>query len=69
MARTLAYVRNTVNLEGFDYAFRHYSNFEEVKDPEFHRLREAYVAAAEALAKYTGCDEDEHEDEDEGSDD
>jgi hypothetical protein len=47
-------VRAAVDNEGFDYAFRHYSDFEEVKDPTFHRLRKAYVKAAEALDKYVG---------------
>jgi hypothetical protein len=47
-----------VDNEGFDYAFRKYSNFEDVKDKEFHRLREAYVDAADALEEYIGMDED-----------
>lgn len=42
----------TVDQEGFDYAFRNYSDFGEVKDEEFHRLREAYVKAANRLEKY-----------------
>ena len=46
-----------VENEGFDYAFRHYSDFEEVKDKEFHRLRSAYVKAAEELAEYLDLDE------------
>jgi Zn-finger domain-containing protein len=39
-------VRNKVEYEGFDYAFRQYSSFEGVIDPEFHRLRQAYRDAA-----------------------
>jgi hypothetical protein len=35
--------------EGFDYAFRNYSSFDEFKSPEFHRLRRAYVKAADSL--------------------
>lgn len=50
------YIQATVENEGFDYAFRHYTHFEEVKDEEFHRLRQAYVAAAEALAEYAELD-------------
>jgi hypothetical protein len=46
-----------VENEGFDYAFRHYSDFKEVKDVEFHILRQAYVKAAEALAEYLVLDE------------
>ena len=45
-------VRYKTESEWFDYAFRHYSDFEEVKDSEFHRLRKAYVDAANALDKY-----------------
>lgn len=49
---TLEYVRDTVDNEGFDYTFRHYSSFKEVTDKEFHRLREAYESAAEELEEY-----------------
>ena len=65
----LQYVRNCIDGEGFEYAFRSYSSFQEVKDPEFHRLRQAYKAAADALEKYVNertvgeGDEDEFEEE------
>ena len=49
-------VQAIVGNEGFDYAFRHYTSFEEITDPEFHRLRKAYVEAAEALAEYAELD-------------
>ena len=52
MAEMLQEVRDTVEYEGFDYAFRYYSSFEEVSDPEFHRLRLAYKEAATALETY-----------------
>lgn len=45
-------VDDVVECEGFDYAFRYYSDFAEVDDAEFHRLRLAYVEAAEELEKY-----------------
>lgn len=49
------YVLDTIDNEGFDYAFTGYTNFkDEVKDPEFHRLRMAYLEAAQALADYVG---------------
>ena len=48
------YIRDVVDNEGFDYAFRCYSSFEKVKDEEFHKLREAYIVAANALAEYAG---------------
>ena len=53
---TLQDVADVVELEGFDYAFYGYSEFEEVDDKEFHRLRENYLAARQALADYVGCD-------------
>jgi hypothetical protein len=52
----LDYIRETVNQEGFDYAFTGYSNFEEIKDKEFHRLREAYLKARKELAEYIGVE-------------
>jgi hypothetical protein len=53
-----AIVSDTVDSEGFDYAFRHYSDFAEIDDPEFHRLRTAYCDAAKALAAYIGEEKD-----------
>lgn len=47
-------VRQCVEKEGFDYAFRHYSDFSQVKSKEFHALRKAYVKAARALEKFVG---------------
>jgi hypothetical protein len=49
-------VRDTVEGEGFDYAFMNYSDFSEIEDEEFHKLREAYVDATRALAEYIGVD-------------
>lgn len=61
------YVQACVEQEGFDYAFTSYSSFTGeaggenkaslVKDKEFHRLREAFLAARKALAEYIGCEE------------
>lgn len=53
-ASDLEYVRDTIENEGFDYAFVDYSSFTEIKDEEFHKLRKAYVEAAEALREYVG---------------
>lgn len=58
-ALDLDYVRDTVENEGFHYAFTGYSDFEEVKDAEFHKLRQAYLDAGAALAKYLNIDFDE----------
>jgi len=38
--------------EGFDYCWRYYSDFEEIKDGKFHELRKAYIGAAHELEKY-----------------
>jgi len=38
--------------EGFDYCFRSYSFFEEIKDDDFHNLRLQYIDAADKLEKY-----------------
>jgi hypothetical protein len=45
-------VRAAVDNEGFDYAFRNYSSFEEVPSKKFHALREAYRKAADELEAY-----------------
>lgn len=50
-------VNATIENEGFDYAFRHYSDFKEVKDKKFHELREAYVEAAQSLSDYLRLEE------------
>jgi len=51
-------------MDGFDHTFRYYSNFKEVKDEKFHKLREAYLKAAEELTEYIGWVEYEKEQED-----
>lgn len=54
--KELDYIRGCVEQEGFDYCFRHYSNFDEIKDEEFHKLRVSYEDAANALAEYLNLD-------------
>ncbi len=49
---TWNFVAYKMDYEGFDYCFRCYAAFEEMKDDEFHRLRQAYIDSAEALEKY-----------------
>lgn len=53
-ASDLQYVKDTIDNEGFDYTFVDYSDFSEIDDPEFHKLREAYEKAAVALREYIG---------------
>lgn len=45
-------VADSIDNEGFDYCFRHYSSFTDIVDSEFHRLRERYIAAANELGDY-----------------
>lgn len=58
------YVSDIVENEGFDYAFRHYSNFEKIKDKKFHELREKYINAGNELEEYCDLDFEEELDED-----
>lgn len=55
-AKDLDYVRDTIECEGFEYAFVDYSHFEEVKDERFHELRRAFVKARQELAEYLNVD-------------
>jgi dsRNA-specific ribonuclease len=41
----------------------HYSKFPEMTDPEFHKLRKAYIAAADALEAFIGQVEEAEEEE------
>jgi hypothetical protein len=41
-----------INDDGFHYCFDSYSNFDEIEDSEFHRLREAYLKASRNLESY-----------------
>lgn len=50
--KDLENVLQKVGSEGFDYCFREYSSFKEVKDKTFHELREAYVETARYLEDY-----------------
>jgi hypothetical protein len=51
------YILDTIENEGFDYAFEHYTDFAEVEDVEFHTLRESYLEAMQALKAYVGIEE------------
>lgn len=59
----LSDVKYRMEEEGFDYCFRHYSSFDEIEDPEFHKLRLAYIKAAEALENYVDENSDEEDEE------
>lgn len=51
------YILSAVDTEGFESAFLHYSDFADVQDEEFHRLRKAYVDSANDLRHYLGLEE------------
>ena len=53
-AEELEDVVSYIEQEGFDYTFCDYSEFEEITDTKFHKLRKAYVDASLALHKYLG---------------
>ncbi len=57
-----------VENEGFDYCFRNYSAFKEVKDKKFHDLRKAYLKAAETFEKYLNKNKPEYDDEEDEDD-
>ena len=38
-----------MNAEGFHYCFDSYSNFDEIEDIEFHKLRETYLKVSRNL--------------------
>lgn len=41
-----------MNEEGFDYCFDGYSKWDEIKDENFHKLRESYLESAKNLKEY-----------------
>jgi hypothetical protein len=57
-------VQYRMRAEGFHYCFNGYSSWEDVEDPEFHRLRQAYLVAAQKLEDYV-FDKCEHESDEE----
>lgn len=38
--------------EGIDYCFEHYSNWEEIEDEEFHKLRLEFLNSMDKIRKY-----------------
>jgi sugar phosphate isomerase/epimerase len=53
----LDYVRSTISNEGFTYTFHGYSDFLDIKDEEFHKLRKEYIEAAKKLAQYLNIED------------
>lgn len=45
-------VQYRMDEEGIDYCFKHYSNWDEIKDEEFHRLRLDFLISMKELREY-----------------
>ena len=45
-------VQYRMDEEGFDYCFENYSNWDEIKDDEFHRLRLEFLKSMKELREY-----------------
>jgi hypothetical protein len=45
-------VHYRIREEGFDYCFRNYSRFPEIKDDYFHAIRQQYIETASELERY-----------------
>ncbi|HNI02689.1 MAG TPA: hypothetical protein PLO94_10065 [Chitinophagales bacterium] len=46
------YLHSKMKNEGFHYCFKNYSNFTEIQDEEFHKLRKEYLRTSEELENY-----------------
>lgn len=47
-------ILSKIEWEGFEYALLWYSHWEQVKDEQFHVLRNNFIKAREELASYIG---------------
>ena len=45
-------VCQTIDNEGFDYTFVHYSSWKEIEDKKFHELLNQYKSAKQAIENY-----------------
>jgi len=52
----IAEVVDRIEREGLDYTFRYWSTFDEIKDPKFRELVDAYVKASKKLTDFLGID-------------
>jgi hypothetical protein len=46
------YIQSRIKQEGLHYCFKHYSDFDEIKDKMFHNHRQWYIESADRLEKY-----------------
>lgn len=54
-------VQYRMDEEGFDYCFESYSNWDEIKDEEFHRLRLGFLQYMKEIREYVDKKVDEGE--------
>ena len=52
-------VQYRMDEEGFDYCFENYSNWDEIKDEEFHRLRLGFLQYMKEIREYVDKKVDE----------
>jgi hypothetical protein len=38
--------------EGIDYCFEHYSNWDEIEDEEFHKLRKEFLSSMKNIKEF-----------------
>lgn len=56
-------LRDVIDMDGFDYAFESYSNWDEIKDEHFHHLRLNYLGAMQELSDYVESKTTDYDDE------
>ena len=50
--RMFRWMSKIARKKGFDYCFNDYSDWEEINDPEFQKLKYQYIRSAQLLEKY-----------------
>lgn len=61
-------LKNKIESEGFDYAVSEYSEWGEILDQEFHRMREAYIEIRTSFQEYVDSMYESDDEENEYSD-
>lgn len=56
-------LQDVIDMDGFDYAFESYSNWDEINDEHFHTLRLNYLSAMQELSDYVTSQTDDDYDE------
>lgn len=50
-------INEAISIEGFDYCFSGYSDFPEIRDEEFHKLRKNYLESKKLLIDFLGFED------------